>query len=60
MRGTYAIERGGWFLLPWISYLVRDDLRVRLGYLAIGGPRTHLIGQFGENDEVLFQGRYSF
>jgi hypothetical protein len=59
-RATYAIERGAWFLFPRVSYAVRDDLRVRVGYLAIGGPRASLLGQFGENDEVVFQARYSF
>jgi hypothetical protein len=59
-RGTYAIERGAWFLFPRASYTVRDDLRVRVGYLAIGGPRTSLLGQFGKNDEVVFQARYTF
>jgi hypothetical protein len=59
-RGTYAIERGAWFLFPRVSYAVRDDLRVRLGYLAVGGPRDSLLGQFGRNDEFVFQARYSF
>jgi hypothetical protein len=60
VRGTYAIEREAWFVFPRASYLVRDDLRVRLGYLAIGGPRASLLGQFRDNDEVVFQARYSF
>jgi hypothetical protein len=60
LRGTYAVERGGWFVLPRVSYLVRDDVRLRLGYLAVGGPRTHVLGQFGRNDEVVFQARYTF
>lgn len=59
-RGVYALERGGWFFFPRLSYLVRDDFRVRLGYLAIGGPRTSLLGEFGRNDEVVMQARYSF
>src|SRR5207247_686777 len=40
VKGTYAIERQAWFVFPRASYLVRDDLRLRLGYLAIGGPRA--------------------
>jgi hypothetical protein len=59
-RGTYAIERGAWFLFPRISYAVRDDFRVRVGYLAVGGPRDSLLGQFGQNDEFVFQARYTF
>jgi hypothetical protein len=59
-RGTYAIERGAWFLFPRASYAVRDDLRLRVGYLAIGGPQSSLLGQFGENDEFVFQARYTF
>jgi hypothetical protein len=60
VRGTYAIEREAWFVFPRLSYVVRDDLRLRVGYLALGGPRRSLIGQFRENDEVVFQGRWSF
>lgn len=60
MRGVYQAERGGWFVMPRVSYLVRDDFRVRLAYLAIGGSRNSLIGQFHANDEVVFQARYSF
>ena len=32
----------------------------RLGYLALGGDRDHLIGQFRDNDEVVMQVRYAF
>jgi hypothetical protein len=60
LRGVYAVERGGWFALPRVSWLIRDDLRLRLGYLAIGGPKTSLFGQFGRNDEVVLQLRQSF
>jgi len=59
-KGTYAIERQAWYVFPRASYLVTDDLRLRLGYLAIGGPRASLLGQFRENDEVVLQARYSF
>ncbi len=60
LRGVYAVERGGWFAFPRASWLIRDDLRLRVGYLAIGGPRTSLFGQFGRNDEVVMQLRQSF
>jgi len=60
VRGVYAIERQAWYVFPRASYLVRDDLRVRLGYLALGGPRTSILGQFRDNDEVVLQARYSF
>jgi hypothetical protein len=60
LRGVYAVERGGWFALPRASWLIRDDLRLRVGYLAIGGPRTSMFGQFGRNDEVVMQLRRSF
>ena len=60
VRGTYAVEREAWFVFPRASYLVRDDFRVRLGYLAIGGPRASILGQFRENDEFVMQARYSF
>ena len=60
VRGTYAIEREAWYVFPRASYLVRDDFRVRLGYLAVGGPRASIIGQFHDNDEFVIQARYSF
>lgn len=60
LRGVYALERGGWFAFPRASWLIRDDLRLRVGYLAVGGPRNSLFGQFGRNDEVVFQLRQSF
>src|SRR5438093_673111 len=60
VTGTYAIERQAWFVFPRASYLVRDDLRLRLGYHAIGGPRPSTLGQFRDNDEVTLQGRYTF
>ena len=60
VKGTYAIERQAWFVFPRASYLVRDDLRLRLGYLAIGGPRASILGQFRDNDEFVLQARYSF
>jgi hypothetical protein len=60
VRGVYAFEQGAWFVFPRASYRIRDDFRVRLGYLAVGGSRTSLIGQFGENDEVVLQARYTF
>lgn len=59
-RGVYAIERASWVVFPRVSYSVTDALRVRLGYLALGGDRDHLIGQFRKNDEVVMQVRYSF
>ncbi len=60
VRGLYTVERGGWFVFPRVSYLVRDDLRVRVGYLAVGGSRRSIIGQFGPNDELVMQVRHHF
>jgi len=59
-RGIYTIDRGGWFFFPRASYLVREGLRLQAGYLAIGGSRNSLIGQFGTNDEFVVQLRYYF
>lgn len=59
-RGVYMVEKSGWFAFPRISWDVRDDLRVRLGYLWIGGSKNSLIGQFKGNDEVVLQARWSF
>jgi hypothetical protein len=60
LKGTYAIEREAWYFFPRVSYLVRDDLRLRLGYLVIDGPPVSLLGQFRQNDEVVMQARYTF
>jgi hypothetical protein len=60
VRGVYAFERAAWFLYPRVSYRYGDHLRVRAGYLAIGGPLASMIGQFHENDEVVLEARYSF
>jgi hypothetical protein len=59
-RGIYTIDRGGWFLFPRASYLLRESLRLQVGYLAIGGSRSSLFGQFGNNDEFVVQLRYYF
>jgi hypothetical protein len=60
VRSVYAVDRDWWFAFPRVSYLIRDNFRVRVGYLAIGGARQSLIGQFRDNDEVVFQARWSF
>jgi hypothetical protein len=60
VRGVYALERQAWYVFPRASYRVTDDLRLRLGYLALGGPRASLLGQFRGNDEFVLQARYSF
>jgi hypothetical protein len=60
VRTVYAIERGSWFAFPRLSYAISDAFRIRLGYLAVGGPRESLIGQFSANDEVVLQARYRF
>ena len=56
----WATERGSWFVRPEVSYLVRDDLRVGVAYLDVGGPPASLVGQFARNDEVLLLSRWSF
>ncbi len=60
LRGAYLVERGGFLVYPRATYRIRDDVRLRLGYLAIGGPRVSYIGQFHDNDEVVMEARYSF
>ncbi len=60
VRGFYTLERHGWFVFPRASYLPIDSVRLSLGYLAIGGPETSLVGQFRNNDEVVIEARYSF
>jgi hypothetical protein len=60
MRFLWAIERGSWFAQPAIFYEPRDDVRVGVGYLAIGGTPKSLIGQFQGNDQVYLEARWSF
>jgi hypothetical protein len=60
VRFMWAIERGSWFAQPGVSWLARDDLRVGVAYLAVGGSPRSLVGQFKDNDGVLFEGRWSF
>jgi len=47
-------------LVPTLTYEVTDDLRVEVGYLAIAGTRSSLIGQFHDNDEGFIRLRYAY
>ena len=60
LRSVYTLMRGGWYVFPRLAYRPRDDLRLRLGYLAIGGTRNSVFGQFGKNDELVMEARYTF
>jgi hypothetical protein len=60
VRGLYAVERGGWFVFPQATCRLGEALGIRVGYLAIGGSRASVIGQFKENDEVILQARYAW
>jgi hypothetical protein len=60
VRTIYTIESGGWFALPRVSYAPLDDLRLRVGYLAVGGLEESLIGQFRRNSEVVCDVRWSY
>jgi len=60
MRGVYAFEQAAWFLYPNVEYLLRDDLAVDVGYLAVGGVKNTLIGQYKSNDELVLRARWTF
>jgi hypothetical protein len=60
LRGLYAIEREAWVVHPRVAYLWGDHWRFRVAYLGIGGPLASLWGQFGANDQVTFEARYTF
>jgi hypothetical protein len=60
VRGLWEIERGALYLLPRVSYQVFDNLWLRAGYLALAGVRDSVLGQFRDNDEVVFQARMTF
>lgn len=59
-RSLWEIERGALYLFPRISYQVLDNLWVRAGYLFLAGVRDSVLGQFRDNDEVVFQARMTF
>src|SRR5439155_12385171 len=59
VKGTYAIERQAWFGFPRASYLVTDDRRLSLRYLATGAPRASPLEQLRQNDEGVHQARQS-
>lgn len=60
LRSVYTLQRGGWYVFPRLAYRPRDDIRLRVGYLAVGGTRASVLGQFGENDELVLEARYTF
>jgi len=60
LRGVHCFESGGWFWLPRVAYVPRDDLRLRVGFLAIAGDKNSMIGQFKDNDQVVFDVRWSY
>jgi hypothetical protein len=59
-RGLWEVERGALYVFPRISYQVLDNLWVRAGYLFLAGVRDSVLGQFRDNDEVVFQARMTF
>jgi hypothetical protein len=60
LRSVYTLQRGGWYVFPRLAYRPRDDLRLRIGYLAVGGTRASVFGQFGQNDQLVLEARYTF
>jgi len=60
LRSVYTLQRGGWYVFPRLAYRPRDDVRLRVGYLAVGGTRASVFGQFGQNDELVLEARYTF
>jgi hypothetical protein len=60
LRAVYTTGRESWVVFPGVSFVLWRNLRVRAGYLAIGGQSSSLLGQFRENDEFVLQARYSF
>jgi hypothetical protein len=60
LRAVYTTGRESWVVFPRVSFVLWRNLRVRAGYLAIGGQSSSLLGQFRENDEFVLQARYTF
>jgi len=60
ITALYGIEGRYLVALSHLSYALRDDVELKIGYLAIGGSRQSLLGQFAANDEVFVRLRYSF
>jgi hypothetical protein len=60
VRGLWEIERGALYVFPRASYQVFENLWVRAGYLVLAGVHDSVLGQFRDNDEVVFQARMTF
>lgn len=60
LRSAYTFETESWLVLPRVAWALTDSLRLRVGYLALGGSSASLIGQYTRNDEVLLDARFSF
>jgi hypothetical protein len=54
-----GLERSYTLAIARATYALTDWLRVRLGYLAIGGSRNTVLGEYKRNDEVFFEVRLS-
>lgn len=53
-----SFERSSTVAVARATYSLTDALRIRLGYLAIGGSQNTLVGQYKANDELFVQIRY--
>lgn len=60
LRGAWVFERDAWFLYPRIAFRPWDAVRLRIGYVAVGGDPVSMLGQYHANDELTLELRYSF
>lgn len=58
--GVQGFERSYTTLQLRATYAFTDHFWVRAGYLFIAGTSNSVIGEYGNNDEVFVQARYSF
>lgn len=57
--GLQSFERSATLVMARLTWMVTGALRLRLGYLAIGGSANTVVGQFKANDELFLQLRYA-
>lgn len=60
LTGVQGFERSYTTLQLRATYSFTDHFWLRAGYLFIAGTSNSVIGEYGENDEVFVQARYSF
>jgi len=56
----HSIESNYTLLLPTVTYRIMAGLEARVGYLALAGRESSVIGQYRRNDQAFLRLRYLF